>query len=347
MAFNLSGCTPPLPPELQAQLADNSINCGSAPVTVSGSPSIAPILEQWSSEYLGLCPSAGATLSEVADGTTADVVISDSITVPANCEAALTAPIFVGGVSIATSLLGLDGIVLSPETLSGIVNGDITSWSDPKIIEINPQFEPIELPVQLSTVIAKSDADALDAWMSRVAPDSWKGFPDSFTFTESFDEVNLPTQLYEDGGIVFVPSNFAISNSLTSALLITEAGVEPVPSLAENIASAASQLSVSSNQSPLEVAIDPNKKPLPVPGFDVALTPWQGIVTHFAHVCKGGSELDSKAFLRFGLRSSSQSTLASYGFVELPLEVRGAVVNLVSRGLPSPSPLEPDTAATP
>lgn len=35
VASTIAACTPPLPPELQAQLADNSINCGSAPVTVS------------------------------------------------------------------------------------------------------------------------------------------------------------------------------------------------------------------------------------------------------------------------------------------------------------------------
>jgi len=346
-ALIISGCTPPFPPELQAQLADNSINCGSSPVTVSGSPALAPVLDQWSYEYQELCPNAGATALAEGDPGVANVVVSESIAAPAACEASLTVPLLVGGVSISTSLLGLDGIILDPATLSGIVNGNITSWSDPEIVALNPQFDPIELPIQLGTVISRADADSIDAWLSRVGSDSWTGFPDSFTFTETFDEANPPSQIYEDGGIVFVPSSFAIAYSLQSALLKVDPELDAVPSFAENIASGVSQLSTASVESPLETVVDPNRKPLPAPGFEEALAPWQALVVSYAHVCKGESELDSQAFLRFGLRSSSQTSLVNYGFFDMPIEVRGAAVDLVSRGLPSPSPIEPDTAATP
>jgi ABC-type phosphate transport system substrate-binding protein len=343
----VAACTPPLPPELQAQLADNSINCGSSPISVSGSMDITPILEQWSMDYLDICPNAGATVAMQGDGTAADFVISNSIAAPVNCEPSLTIPIFVGGTSIVTSLQGLDGMILDPATLSGIINGEITSWSDPQIVAINPQFEPIELPVQLATTITKSDAESIDAWLTRLAPDVWAGFPDSFTFTETFDVNTLPPQVYEDGGIVFAPFTFASLNGLQTALLKVATDVDAVPSYAENIASAASQLGFSSVQSPFEVTIDNSKEPLPVPGFDVALTPWQAVVVQYGHVCKGALELDSQAFVRYGLRSSSQGVLSNYGYLELPIEVRGAALELVSRGLPSPSPLEPETAATP
>jgi hypothetical protein len=134
---------------------------------------------------------------------------------------------------------------------------------------------------------------------------------------------------------------------LQSALVKVDPALEAVPSFVENIASGVTQLSIRSLESPLEAVVDPNKKPLPAPGFEDALAPWQALVVSYAHVCKGESELDSKAFLRFGLRSSSQSSLPNYGLFDLPIEVRGAAVDLVSRGLPSPSPIEPDTAATP
>ena len=343
----IAACTPPLPPELQAQLADNSINCGSAPVTVSSSPSMTPILEQWSNDYLTLCPNAGATFSTDGDGLVADVAVTNSSTPPATCDSTSTLPIFVGAVSIVLSLQGLDGMILDAPTLSGIINGVITSWSDPQIVAINPQFDPIDLPVNLSTVVTKSDADAIDAWMSRLSPDTWKGFPSTFTFTDSFDETNPPTQIYEDGGISFVPFSFASMSGLQSALIKVDPAIEAVPSALENIASAASQLSVSTSESPLETALDATKSPVPAPGFDVALDPYQAIVVNFAHVCSGGSELDSKSFIRFGLRTSSQALLVNYGYFELPTDVRGVALELVSRGLPSPSPLEPDTAATP
>lgn len=347
VASTIAACTPPLPPELQAQLADNSINCGSAPVTVSSPPSITPILEQWSSDYLSLCPDASATFSTEGDGMAADVAVTNSITPPANCESTSTLPIFVGAVSIALSLQGLDGMILDATTLSGIINGEITSWSDPKIVEINPQFDPIDLPVNLGTVVSKSDADAIDAWMARLAPDTWKGFPSTFTFTETFDETNPPTQIYEDGGISFVPFSFATMSGIQSALIKVDSAIDAVPGSLENIASAASQLSANSSESPLETVLDASKTPLPVPGFDVALDPYQAIVVNYAHICSGGSELDAKAFIRYGMRTSSQAVLVNYGYFEVPTDVRGVALELVSRGLPSPSPLEPDTAVTP
>jgi len=343
----VAACTPPLPPELQAQLADSSINCGSAPITVSGSPSLTPILDLWSFEYQGLCPEAGARLLMPEEETLADVVISDSIEAPANCVPTLSIPMLVTAVSIVTSLQGLDGTVLDPNTLSKIINGEITSWSDPEIVAINPQFEVIDLPVQLATVIAQADAVSIDAWLSRLAPDAWAGFPDSFTITETFDETNPPSQIYEDGGIVFAPFSFTVLNGLQSAYILSDPELEAVPAAIDNIKSAGTQLSYSSVESPLETVLDPEKTPLPPEGFNEVVPPWQAIGVEYAHVCEGGSELDSQAFLRYGLRSSSQGVLSDFGYSELPVEVRGAALELVSRGLPSPSPIDPETAVTP
>jgi phosphate transport system substrate-binding protein len=343
----VAACTPPLPPELQAQLADSSINCGSAPISVSGPPSLAPILDLWSFEYQGLCPDAGATVLMPEDETPADLVMSDSIEAPANCVPSLSVPMVVTAVSIVTSLQGLDGIVLDPNTLSKMINGEITSWSDPEVVAINQQFEVIDLPVQLATVISRADAESIDAWLSRLAPDTWAGFPDTFTITETFDETNPPSQIYEDGGIAFLPFSFTVANGLQSAYVLYDSELEAVPAAIDNITSAATQLSYSAIESPLEVVLDPEKTPLPPAGFNEVVPPWQAIGVQYGHICEGGSELDSQAFLRYGLRTSSQGALPDFGYSELPVEVRGAALELVSRGLPSPSPIEPDTAATP
>jgi len=346
--MGVSACNPPLPPELQVELADNSINCGSAPVTISGPTALSPVLDQWGFEYTELCPAAG--LSTIIDDQTTqtDLVLSSSAEAPPTCNSYLTVPVVAGATVLAVSLQGLDGLILDPQAFAKIVNGEITSWDDPTIVALNPQFEPVSLPVNLSTTISKADAEAIDSWMNRVAPDSWIGWPASFSITDQpFDENNPPQQLYEDGGLSFVPFWFASNNSLQTIQMKVDPNSDAIPSSMEAVASGVSQLTLESKVSPAIAKIDASREPLPVEGFDKPLAPWQAIDAEYIHACEGGSEADVRSAIRFMLRSKSQSTLANYAFFGIPIEMRGLVIELVSQGLPSPVPIEPDTAATP
>lgn len=338
IAFMVSACVPPLPPELQAVLADDAINCGQAPVSVSGSSQITPILEQWSLDYLSLCPSAGVSQLNPEEGIS-DVAFSDSPNAPEGCFSYLTVPMMVGGVSISTTLLGLDGIILDAKVISDIVNGAITSWADPQIIALNPTVEVIDLPVVLSTQISRSEADSLEAWFTRIAPEVWNGFPETFTIGANFDAENPPPEIDQDGGFAIVPYSYAMVNSLQTAAILVDPTLEAVPVSLETVASGSTQIVVDSAESPLIAFLDPEISPLPAAGFDEASSPWQGLEVRYAHACDGSSEQDVKSFLRFGLRTDSQNALASYGDMSLPIEVRGKALALVSRGLPSPSPI--------
>lgn len=347
-ALSLTACNPPLPPELQAELADNSINCGDAPISISAPAYLSPIFEQWIFEYSELCAGAGPSTLSQDPSAPSELVISASAVPPASCDAYLSVPVMAGATVIAASLQGLDGMVLDPPTLVQVLNGEITSWDDPAITSLNPQFEALPLPIKLSSTISNFDAEAVDSWLSRVAPQEWKGWPASFTvLDQEFDENNAPLELYEDGGLTFIPYWFASINSSQTIQIKVDPNLEPVPSTQDHVTSGVSQLTLESSESSSIATLDPTRTPLPIEGFDVPLAPWQAIVPVYAHACSGGSELDTRSFIRFMLRSFSQAALPNYASFGLPAELRGLVIESVSRGLPSPSPLEPDTAATP
>jgi phosphate transport system substrate-binding protein len=346
--MGLVACDPPLSPELQAQLADNNINCGNAPISVTAPATLSPVLDQWSLDYASICPTAGFSTTNQDAATKSDLVVSQSPEAPSNCESYLTVPIFAGATVLAASLQGLDGLILDPEAIAKIVNGEITAWDDPSIVALNPQFEPVKLPVNLSTTISRAEADALNSWLSRVAPQAWTGWPSNFKISDQvFDENNPPQQLYEDGGLSFVPFSFASTNSLQTIQIKVDPNSDAVPSSLDYVASGVSQLTLESNASPIIAKLDATREPLPIEGYDKPLAPWQAIVPEYAHACRGGSEADVRSAIRFMLRSSSQASLGNYAFFGIPIEARGSVLALVSQGLPSPIPIEPDTAATP
>jgi hypothetical protein len=349
VAVAVTSCNPPLPPELQAQLADNSINCGSAPISISASVGLSTFLESSIYGYSELCPSAGSSTFSPDVNLPADVVITPTSTAPTTCDSFLTVPMMSGAATIVTSLQGLDGMILDPKTLAQILNGEITTWSDPKIASLNPQFTQINFPIVLDKKISAADAAAIDAWLSRVAPDSWTGWPATFDISgDEFDPNNMPPELSQDGGLGFVPFWYVSQFSLQTVQLKLDPNQDAVPSAGDNIASAASQLVLDSDTNPFTAKLDSTREPLPIPGYDVALAPWQALVPYYAHACKGSaSEQDSRSFLRYLLRNSSQSSLPDSGYFAIPIEMRGKVLESVSQGLPSPSPLASETAVTP
>jgi hypothetical protein len=75
---------------------------------------------------------------------------------------------------MAVNILGLDGVLLTPEAVAGILSGSITSWADPVITEANGGFEIPDIPVDLLRLEGPSGAvEAMTAWLSQQAPGSW------------------------------------------------------------------------------------------------------------------------------------------------------------------------------
>lgn len=83
-------------------------------------------------------------------------------------------PAYVSPIAVIYNLEGVDDLQLSPDTLAGIFNDEITTWDDPAIAADNPDAD---LPSATITAVHRSDESGTTGnftnYLSTVAPDVW------------------------------------------------------------------------------------------------------------------------------------------------------------------------------
>jgi len=338
-------CTPAMPPELLAQLADSSINCGTADVSASAPGELSYVINQWGSDYNSFCPAATVTVSDQA--SIGNISYSDSPMPSSSCNAFLSIPVAIDAGVIATNVAGANGIVIDAKVLSMVLQGKITSWADPAIAGINPIFELPDEPILVNKTITKEVSNSIDSWMTNLDKQNWTGIPSDFSVTDSVESGAVMMQMANEGSIALLPSSFALNNGYQLMAVAATSGVDPVIPSVETIYSASTQLESQTSSSSITAKMNYSKDPLPAEGQNEADQPWQAIYPIYEHLCIGGIEQDARSYARFSLRTSSQGYLLSYNLQGVTEDLRGKALELVSQGLPSPSPIEPDTAATP
>jgi phosphate transport system substrate-binding protein len=94
-------------------------------------------------------------------------------------------PIAAGPITVSFNLSGLDKLNLSPDTLAGIFQGEITSWNDPKIAADN---SGTTLPSKSIAVVHRTDGSGttnnFTKFLKKASPSVWK--------LDSGDTVNWP-----------------------------------------------------------------------------------------------------------------------------------------------------------
>ncbi|HBJ73054.1 MAG TPA: hypothetical protein DDY88_04960, partial [Actinobacteria bacterium] len=153
-ALVLSACTPPMPPDVLAARAEANIECGTGNVDISTPQEFAGSMDTVGAALASVCPEQ--TVTEVAVGTNAPIALLGQAPTPeellafktASCPAdkVIAIPAFAYPVTIAYSVLGLEGLVFTPQAAAGVLNGTVTTWEDPLIAEANPDFDLSGLP---------------------------------------------------------------------------------------------------------------------------------------------------------------------------------------------------------
>lgn len=141
-------------------------------------------------------------------------------------------------ITVSFNVSGLDKLQLSPDTLAGIFQGDITSWNDPKIGADN---SGANLPATKIAVVHRSDGSGTTSnftkYLKKASPSVWK--------LDSGDTVNWPssTQGAEknsgvaslikttDGAIGYVDLADAVNADLKFASVKNAAGSFVAPTL--------------------------------------------------------------------------------------------------------------------
>jgi phosphate transport system substrate-binding protein len=116
-----------------------------------------------------------ALADETLDFAGTDSAIKDEEQASFGDRKMLYFPIVGGPISLAYNLEGVDALNLTPDTIAGIFQAEITSWDDDAIQADNPDADLPSTPI---TVVHRSDGSGTTSnftkYLVAAAPDTWK-----------------------------------------------------------------------------------------------------------------------------------------------------------------------------
>jgi ABC-type phosphate transport system substrate-binding protein len=340
----LAACTPPLPPDVLAAKAENQITCQTGDLPVGVPEDFTGAMANVSSNLQGVC--AGQTISEAAAGDPATLQITESAPTAAelaafsrNCPTApIVVPAFAYSVGLAFNVVGADGLVLPPKVVAGILNGTITSWTDPAIAAANAGIDMSGL-ADITVLGLKADNGsvlAMTTWLSKEAPDVWTAGPVSVlpTMTSSYDTTaDLTADLIaNESAVAVVPIFQAVNNGVPVASLpVQDAVIDPADGGLAKVGSGAMAVTVDASGN---VVATPAVGGVPVEGnFDLAASkvvlangqpllgwPVEG-VAHMM-VCDDPSNPLALSTAQYLVRLAGQGGLETFGVTPLPEPIR-------------------------
>ena len=348
----LAACTPPLPPDVKAALAEDQITCESGTVTVSVPTEFSGSMTAIGDSLMGVC--AEQLVAEVGPGQPAGVTILDrmptaeqiasaSATYCAN-DPAVVIPAFAYPVTIAYNILGLEGLVMTPEIVAGILSGTITSWDDPAIASANDGYDLTGLPpMSLLTIDQpQGSVEAMTAWLAAKVPQAWTagtvGTLDAGDKVATTDDL-LAGMLANEGSVAVLPTFMAYGNGLATANLPAmpaEEGASEVIVTTDDtqLAKIGAGATVATTDDAGNIVASPaiggvpNAESFDLVASKVVLQDGQYVVgwpvVEFAHavVCDVPNDPLPMSFARYLVRLAGQGSLEAYGLVSLPEPIR-------------------------
>jgi phosphate transport system substrate-binding protein len=294
-------------------------------LTGAGSTLVAPLISQWAPDY---SKSAGVTITygPVGSGGGIDAITARSVDFGASdaplssdqataCKDCLQVPWALGATVVTYNVKGVDDkLKLTGPVLADIFMGNITSWNDAKISQLNPGMS---LPDTHITPIYRSDGSGdsyvFTSYLSAVSPD-WKSqvgastqpsFPTG-TGAEKNSGIAAAVQS-TDGAIGYVAVSYIAADSLNEALVQNAAGNYPEPITDAITAAAAAVTDIQADGSvPLVNPPDSAPDAYPLSTYTYAIVP------------KDSSKATTmKAFLTYAI-TDGQSFGPDLGFPPLP-----------------------------
>lgn len=323
----LSGCNPPLPPEVRTAIMEQTVTCESGSVA-SAAPYLLSGIPTYLADTLPMdCPELSIEVLELDDS--ADLNFSYST--PSENPDLVVVPIALDAAVMVTNLFDLGSLAFSPETILGIFNGEITQWNDPAISKDNPFETMPEVPITLVTEAEPHVLIAFEAWMSNLTGTQ---FSTGFTPVIGFDYYQVVDA--EEGalGLISFVDNFDAYMLQAGLRYGNEDDDVVIPDL-QTLASAATQLDAVQTENGLTVEIDYGREPEAPAGSDEIVPPYQGIFPIFMSYAPD-APLAVRAAGFFALRQDSQGAFEQFSVAMLPESVRIASGSIVSVGLPQP-----------
>jgi phosphate transport system substrate-binding protein len=231
-------------------------------------------------------------------------------------------PTVAGPITVSYNLSGVDKLQLSPETLGGIYQGDITKWNDSKIKADNPKAD---LPDTDIKVIVRAEASGTTSnftkYLAKAAPGVFTiAAGDQPTWPTSFTKAQGNSGMAQsvndtDGGIAYVDYSDAKAAQLTFASIKNAAGKYVAPSIEGATAAVAG-----ATPKP-DLTYDPlnaegaEAYPITAPTYILASTTYSDAAV--------GNAL--KAFIKYVL-TTGQETAPSVDFAPLPKDLASQAI---------------------
>ncbi len=329
-----TACTPPVPPEVQAFRDELNVPCGSGEITVARPDLYLDFVDNLVANFNAACPDVIVTVVE--ENEVADVVISTSETSP--CDVKIDTPLAYDATAVVFSQSSISELALSPQTLSKLLNGELSGWNDQRIVSDNPDVELPADEITITTNAIPENVQALNNWGKQLEPSTWANVEvqDSSATWNADDALMV---LSEDNVIGIVPFSFAANNSLNVVALKDSHFDLPTFADVDTVTAGASQMKlVSESNFILKTVWDSEKKVTPPVGADTPDQPWGAVYPVRGLMCATSSNPETaQSFLRYGVRADEQQSLISYSLALIPEDVRLKLAAKLNQGLRIPT----------
>jgi len=332
----ISACTPPMPPDVLAAIAEQEVTCSPGEVKVGVDAATSPLIQSAVDLYLTSCELSTVTL--VQDGLDADIVIFDnsSARLPICSTSVAAVPLVVEGAGIALNYSGATSLIFDAQVLSKIYSGQITDWADPAIAALNPESELSSLPIVLmGSSSTNSSILSFEQWMKNLGASDFQA---KVTQPAKTLEQLVEAFTTTDGSLGIFSAEFISENSLTVGSVAVPEGSAVFD--IETMSSAGTQVKSELNGDVLTATLDPSIAVAAAEGTDTINIPWQAISWLNLAICKADDvNLGARAFARFLLRQDAQGQFTVLGYVPLEESLRLNAAGIIGKTLPTPSGL--------
>ncbi|HST50042.1 phosphate ABC transporter substrate-binding protein PstS [Jatrophihabitans sp.] len=318
--------------------------CASGSLKAEGSTAQKNAMEQWIKDFQTKC--SGTTITYNGTGSGAgvsnfiakqdDFAGSDSALDPGKDEVAkataacgspaLNLPMVTGPIAVAYKLDGVQGLTLTPQVITEIFLGKITSWDDPAIKALN---SGASLPSTRITVFYRSDSSGttqnFEKYLAATDPSGFTSKPDKDSSKAGFaGQGKTGSQGVQqaigstEGGIGYVEWSFAVSGDLETAKVDNGAG--PVELTADSAGAAVAAAKVASNGGQdLTLKLDYATKTSGA--YPIILVTYEIVCSKYSDPKIGALV---KSFLTY-TAGDGQAALQDLGYAPLPSEIQAKV----------------------
>jgi phosphate transport system substrate-binding protein len=317
----------------------SAIDCASGSIKAEGSTAQSNAIDEWIAQYQGECSDATVAYNGTGSGAGrtnfiagqvefagSDAPLSESkgefASAATRCASnpAINLPMVVGPIAVAYNVAGIDELVLTPEVTAKIFLGEITSWDDDAIAEIN---DGADLPSTDIKVFFRSDDSGttqnFTTYLNTAAPDAWPADPGQ-KWAGTVGEGKKGSDGVQqgvagvDGAIGYMEFSFAENGGLSTAQIDNGSG--PVELTPESASKALDGATIVGTGQDLSLKLDyatqeEGAYPIVLVTYEVVCT--AGLPAEQAELVR--------SFLAYTASEDGQDILGDLGYAPLPGEV--------------------------